>query len=709
MKNEFDIQIINKLLFLLTERWRYKVAYGGRGSGKSYALADGCLISAIQKPIRILCARQLQTSIRDSVHKLLCDRIVALGMEEWFYITRESIKCKNGSEFIFKGIQNNVMEIKSMEGIDICWVEEAQSVSSESWEVLIPTIRKENSEIWVSFNPDREDDPTYQKFVKNPPPDCKSVLVNYMDNPHFPEVLRKEMEYCKQIDYPRYEHIWLGKTIMETEAQIFKGKFELLDFEADEGTEFFYGADWGFACLGENTLVNTSKGNIPIKDIQVGDMVLSRDGYKKVLFINKKHKKQTYDLDFGYKSDIIITGDHRIYTKDGWKFVKDLKGVENVCVIKKSLMERFISVIQRESTPIISTIKQEKKIESITGIFGNTTMDLFQKVMIFIILMGIHLTTILKTLFVSLKTNIKKFITKKNLVPCQKKKCRILGQKMDIPRKIGRKEEKSLWKRLKKGVVYVKSVVKNLWLQMFTKSFVVQSVENVQIHVIAKKNMFVKCVAKNLWHRLMSSEKLVQKNVPINLRLRKEKETVYDITVEGGEFFANGLLVHNCDPTALTRCFIENNCLYIDYEAGGVGVEMEELIPLFKTVPQSTKWRIRADCARPETISYVARHGFDCVAAEKWKGSIEDGIEYLRSFDKIYIHPRCKHTYEEFKYYSYKKDRISGDILPIIVDDWNHYIDSIRYALEPYIRNKGALHIKDNWESEIDSINDQDY
>ena len=220
MNNEFDFKIINKLLFLLTEDWRYKVAYGGRGSGKSYAFADGCLIKAIQKPIRILCARQLQTSIRDSVHKLLCDRIVALGLEEWFYITRESIKCKNGSEFIFKGIQNNIMEIKSMEGIDICWVEEAQSVNDESWETLIPTIRKENSEIWVSFNPDREDDPTYERFVKNPPNDCKSVLVNYMDNPYFPEVLRKEMEYCKQVDYARYEHIWLGKTIMENSMRV---------------------------------------------------------------------------------------------------------------------------------------------------------------------------------------------------------------------------------------------------------------------------------------------------------------------------------------------------------------------------------------------------------------------------------------------------------------------------------------------------------
>lgn len=700
-----QIKILEKLLFLLNEHWRYKVAYGGRGSGKSYAFADACLVKALQGKVRVLCARQLQTSIRDSVHKLLCDRIFALGMESYFEITRESIRGSNGSEFIFKGIQNNVMEIKSMEGIDICWVEEAQSVSDESWEVLIPTIRKEGSEIWVTFNPDRQEDSTYIRFVLNPPPDCKSVLVNYTDNPFFPEVLRKEMEYCKQIDYSRYEHIWLGTTIIETEAQIFRGKFELKDFEAEAGTEFYYGADWGFACLGGNTLVSTIKGDVPIKDIKVGDMVLTREGYKKVLFTKNNGAKDVYDVDFGYGKHIIATDDHRIYTQDGWKKVKDLKVREVICEKKSNLMAKFINVIRKGNNQTISIKKQEKKTESIIGICGNFIMALFQKIMMFIILMGILLTTTLKTLFVFLKVNIKKFITKIKSVLLQKKECKKLEPKTDIQKKTGQKEEKSLLKQHKKGVVFVWSVIRNLFSPMFTKSFVVQSVENIQIHVIAKKNTFVKRMVKSLWHRLTNSERLVQRSVPICLRPRKDKEVVYDITVENGEFFANGILVHNCDPTALTRSFIKDNCLYIEYEAGGVGVEMEEIPALFDSVPESRKWKIRSDCARPETISYVARHGFNCVAADKWKGSVEDGIEYLRSFEKIYIHPRCKHTYDEFKYYSYKKDKVSGDILPIVVDAWNHYIDSIRYALEPYIKNKGKMKVASGWDEASDAIN----
>lgn len=371
---EFNLEIPEKALFLLNEKKRYKILFGGRSSGKSWALARASLILAMQKKIRVLCVRQFQNSIADSIHKLLSDSINSMGVSDYFEITQSTIRCYNGSEYIFKGIHNNPNEIKSLEGIDLVLCEEAQNFTDESWEILIPTIRKEGSEFWICFNPQREDDSTYRRFVLNPPDNCKSVMINYTDNPWCPLVMKEEAESCKKQDYAKYEHIWLGKTVMETEAQIFKGKFEVAEFEADEGTQFFWGCDWGFSS----------------------------------------------------------------------------------------------------------------------------------------------------------------------------------------------------------------------------------------------------------------------------------------------------------DPSTLIRCFIEDNCLYIDYEAYGVGVEMEELPKLFDSVPESRLWKIRADSARPETISYVARHGFNCVACEKWKGSIEDGIEYMRSFKKIYIHPRCKHTIEEFQKYSYKKDRISGDILPIVVDAWNH-------------------------------------
>ena len=388
-----NFELPEKLIYYISEKKRYKVSYGGRGSGKSWTAARCLILLAMKSKIRVLCTRQLQTSIKDSVHKLLCDSIYALELEAFFDITRDTIRCHNGSEFIFKGLQNQTNEIKSIEGIDICWVEEAQSVSEDSWAVLIPTIRKENSEIWVTFNPDREEDATYQRFVVNSPPDSIVELVNYYDNPWFPDVLRKEMEYDKQVDYAKYEHVWLGKTVINTDAQVYHDKFELKEFATPENVTFYYGADWGFAN----------------------------------------------------------------------------------------------------------------------------------------------------------------------------------------------------------------------------------------------------------------------------------------------------------DPTALVRCFIKEQCLYIDYESGSVGVEFEELPALFEKVPESRKWEIRADCARPETISYMLRQGFRTIACPKWKGSVEDGIEYIRSFRKIYVHPRCKHTYEEFKFYSYKQDKNTGDILPVVLDKDNHYMDALRYALNPYIQKNVSI------------------
>lgn len=401
---KIDFPIIEKMLFLINERKRYKVLYGGRGSGKSWGIARTLILLAMRNKIRVLCTRQFQSSISMSVHKLLRDSINCLGLSTYFKVTRESISCVNGSEFYFKGIQNNIDEIKSIEGIDICWVEEAQNVSKESWEVLCPTIRKENSEIWVSFNPKLESDETYQRFVIHPSEDCISVLVNYEDNPWFPDVLRKEMEYCRKVNVSDYEYIWLGKPQVNTDAQVFKGRYEIQEFaDVDLTTRFFHGADWGFAQ----------------------------------------------------------------------------------------------------------------------------------------------------------------------------------------------------------------------------------------------------------------------------------------------------------DPTTLVRAFIKEDCLYIDQECYGVSVELDETPQLFENIPTSRTFPIKADCARPETISFMRRRGFNITPAKKWHGSVEDGLAVLKSFRKIIIHPRCKHAADEFRLYSYKIDKNNGDILPIIEDKNNHIIDALRYALDGYIKGRGTMQINPNWQQQF--------
>jgi len=391
--DKIRLQIAEPLQFL-TQKARYKVAYGGRGSGKSWNVARTLLIMAGMRPIRILCARELQVSIRDSVHRLLADQIDTMGLDGFYQVKDKEIVGRNGSMFIFEGLRHNITKIKSMEGIDICWVEEAERVSESSWKVLVPTIRKSGSEIWVTFNPDDENDPTYKRFIKNPPPDSIVVKVNFDQNPWFTDELRKEMEYDFRVDPDSAAHIWGGECRKISDAQVLKGKWVIDAFEPrPEWSGPYFGADWGF-----------SK-----------------------------------------------------------------------------------------------------------------------------------------------------------------------------------------------------------------------------------------------------------------------------------------------DPTVLVKSYIHDRTLYVSEEAYGVGVEITETPALFDSVEGARKHTIRADSARPETISFMKRSGFNVIAAKKGPGSVEDGIQHLRGYEKIVIHPRCKYTSQEARLYSYKVDKLTGDILPILVDANNHCMDAIRYSLEPIMRPSNLI------------------
>jgi len=210
---------------------RYKVLWGGRGGAKSWGIARALLIIGLNKPIRVLCAREFQTSIKDSVHKLLSDQIINMGLTDFYEVVDRTIRGKNGSEFNFVGLKNNVANVKSYEGVDICWVEEAQSVSARSWDVLIPTIRKEQSEIWVSFNPELETDNTYQRFILNAPANAIVQKINWSDNPWFPETLKLEKDALKTRDIEAYNTVWEGICRVTVDGAIFAKEMQLAEME----------------------------------------------------------------------------------------------------------------------------------------------------------------------------------------------------------------------------------------------------------------------------------------------------------------------------------------------------------------------------------------------------------------------------------------------------------------------------------------------
>ena len=207
------------------------MAYGGRGGGKSFAVADVLLIQGVEQPLRILCAREFQNSIEDSVHRLLSDEIKRLGLQNFYSVLKTEIRGLNGTYIGFEGLRRNIASLKSWEGADRCWVEEADTVSDESWDVLIPTIRKGGSEIIVTFNPKLEDDPTYKRFVLNPPRDAIVVHVNGEDNPWLPETLKRESDELRERDLDKWLHIYGGRCVQTLEGAVFANELRQADAE----------------------------------------------------------------------------------------------------------------------------------------------------------------------------------------------------------------------------------------------------------------------------------------------------------------------------------------------------------------------------------------------------------------------------------------------------------------------------------------------
>ncbi|MCP4700152.1 MAG: PBSX family phage terminase large subunit [Gammaproteobacteria bacterium] len=391
------IRLPPKLAPMLSKRLgslRYRCAYGGRGSGKSFSFALTSAVCGYYKPIRILCTRDLQVSIKESFHAELK---AAIESQPWLadrYEVGESfIRGNNGTEFIFKGLRHNIKAIKSTANIDLCIVEEAEGVPERSWVDLIPTIRKDGSEIWVIWNPESVDSPVERRFRNSARADLMCVEVNHSDNPWFPKVLEDERREDQQtMDDALYAHIWEGAHLVITDAQVLKGKYRTGTLQPDHTWDGpYYGVDWGFSV----------------------------------------------------------------------------------------------------------------------------------------------------------------------------------------------------------------------------------------------------------------------------------------------------------DPSTMIKSFIKDKILYIAEEAYGAKVEINDTPVLFDRVTGGREHVSRADCARPEMISYHRNHGYPrMMAAKKWEGSEKDGITFLRSFERIVIHPDCRHTLNEARLWSYKVDRESGDPMPILIDKNNHCWDAMRYALEPIIRQR---------------------
>lgn len=245
-----DIQTARVFVPLLAPA-RYKGAHGGRGSGKSHFFGGGLIERAIvQRGLRAVCIREVQKSLEESVKRLLEDKINALGVKHLFRVQDSKIRTPGGGQIIFQGIQDHTAEtIKSLEGYDIAWVEEAQALSKRSLQLLRPTIRKPGSELWFSWNPESNEDPV-DTLLRGPHAPGSAIVVeaNWRDNPWFTDELEAERLTDEAAGDDDYGHVWEGEYITISEARIFRKRVSTEEFgEPPANTRLFFGADWGFA------------------------------------------------------------------------------------------------------------------------------------------------------------------------------------------------------------------------------------------------------------------------------------------------------------------------------------------------------------------------------------------------------------------------------------------------------------------------------
>ena len=249
---------MGKVLQLKTPEWalpllepsRYKGAWGGRGSGKSHMFAEMMLEEHIMNQAQSsVCVREIQKSLNQSVKRLLEMKIQEMNAGAYFEVQDAVIKSKKSDgRIIFQGMQNHTADsIKSLEGYDRAWVEEAQSLSQTSLDLLRPTIRKPGSELWFTWNPRQASDPVDLLLRgPTPPKDANVIKVNYADNPWFPSVLKDEMEYDKRRDPDKYQHVWRGEYLQNSESRVFRN-WRIEDFDAPADAIHRLGADWGFS------------------------------------------------------------------------------------------------------------------------------------------------------------------------------------------------------------------------------------------------------------------------------------------------------------------------------------------------------------------------------------------------------------------------------------------------------------------------------
>jgi len=452
--------------------------------------------------------------------------------------------------------------------------------------------------------------------------------------------------------------------------------------ELPHGQEF-YGLDFGYSCLRGDTLVVTDKGNREIRNIKRGDRVLTRRCYREVTWSGSRGVKQVYELDFGHEKRIIVTGDHLIYTANGWQRADRLRKEETICALKLNSTGKSIGDTLTANTRItfIAKMVGVARPLSYIGKSGKKISGKFHRMALSTIRTAIPLTMASETLSWLLTASIKKFITEINSAQYHLKRCAISAQNTGLQLITGENAMKRAWIPQGSGSKIVLSAARKSRQRIPTKNSVAISVEKEQTQGEAEKNIFVKIAARHLWPQRISREMPVLQNVQVRLRLLKEKCEVFDLTVGGEhEFFANGILVHNCDPTVLVRNVIRGDDLFSQELIFEKGLTNDAIAYMMADLGVQKHYdEIFADSAEPKSIEEIFQHGFNIKPCPKGPGSVEYGHQKVRQYRQFWTKDsvNCIKEQRNFRYIPDK----DGKLTQKTTHNFSHGMDARRYGV----------------------------
>ena len=655
---------------------------GSSRSSKTYNALIWLIVYCLQHPnTRISIVRATLPSIKGSVFIDFKEILMNMLLFDE--------KCLNKAELTYHFSNGSWVEFFSTDSEqklrgrkrDILFVNEANELKFIEWQQL--KMRTTRFTI-IDYNPSFADE--HWICETNKDKRTYHFITTYKDNPFLEQVIIDEIESLKSKNNSLWKIYGLGIQA-QIEGLIFKN-VEIID-EMPQTKQVFIGMDFGFTCFSGDTLIQTIKGQIPIKNIQEGDFVLTRKGYKRVKKVFNNGQKEVVhkkiDLDFGYK-EICATFTHNFKTETEWKQYGQLTKGDKLCILQ-SITENNTSGIQTGNTQTITTLNGKKEGNFITKFFIEkslkTILAQYQKAKSFIILIATLIITTLIIFALLQSRNMLKFI--KSLIKLIKKAS--IKNKLHIQKKIGTSGEKRQLKECKKHQEFVFNARKIISLQTHIKGFVQNLVINAgkTLRRNSILNLHAKIAIKNLWATNTSDPKLAQQSVHINYHGIREVQTkdiflttVYDLEIEDThEYFANGILVHNCDPTAIAECAITQDTIYVNELCYRTEMISKDIILLLKQ--KCPDRRIISESADPRLIQEIHNTGINIIPVEKFPGSIEAGITKMLEY-RICVTKNSYNIIKELKNYTYQQDK-DGKWLNKPIDAFNHAIDAIRYVV----------------------------